>query len=173
MYLEEKARVFATAAHAAVKQVRKYTGEPYIVHPAAVVALVKSVPHTELMVCAAWLHDVIEDTGVKLELIAKEFGSEIATAVNWLTDQAKPSDGNRKARKKLERERIAHAPYAVKTVKLADLIDNSKSIFALDPDFAKVYLQEKELLLDVLSDGDQTLYKQAKQICEEFTGIIH
>ena len=38
--LAERARVFATAAHAAVGQLRKYTHEPYVVHPAEVVILV-------------------------------------------------------------------------------------------------------------------------------------
>ena len=44
--MEPRAKAFATAAHAAVKQRRKYTGAPYIVHPAAVVEIVRSVPHT-------------------------------------------------------------------------------------------------------------------------------
>jgi len=39
--LETRARVFATAAHARVGQKRKYTGEPYITHPAAVAELVR------------------------------------------------------------------------------------------------------------------------------------
>jgi guanosine-3',5'-bis(diphosphate) 3'-pyrophosphohydrolase len=58
MTLEDRARTFATAAHAAVGQLRKYTHEPYIVHPAEVVSIVKSVAHTEAMVAAAWMHDV-------------------------------------------------------------------------------------------------------------------
>ena len=45
MDIVEKARVFATAAHSAVAQLRKYTGEPYIVHPAEVVSI--SVPVTD------------------------------------------------------------------------------------------------------------------------------
>ena len=48
-----------------------------------------------------------------------------------------------------------------KTIKLADLIDNTKSIVEHDPRFAKVYLEEKRLLLEVLKDGDETLWQQA------------
>jgi len=92
--LEDRARAFATAAHAAVKQLRKYTGEPYIVHPAAVAEIVKSVRHTPEMIAAAWLHDVVEDTGVTLEAIESEFGADVTSLVFWLTDQSKPSDGN-------------------------------------------------------------------------------
>lgn len=45
MDLEGRAKEFATRKHGG--QVRKYTGEPYINHPAAVVEIVRSVPHTE------------------------------------------------------------------------------------------------------------------------------
>jgi hypothetical protein len=44
---------------------------------------------------------------------------------------------------------------------LADLIDNTKSIVEFDPNFAIVYLKEKQLLLEVLTKGDATLHKQA------------
>ena len=71
--LETRARLFATAAHAAVGQLRKYTHEPYIVHPAEVASIVKTVAHTEAMIAAAWLHDTVEDTGVSIELIRAEF----------------------------------------------------------------------------------------------------
>ncbi len=48
---------------------------------------------------------------------------------------------------------------------LADLIDNSHSIMAYDPDFARVYLKEKRLLLDeALRDGDPTLWAKADAI---------
>ena len=69
MSIVEKARLFATSAHAAVGQKRKYTNEPYIVHPAEVAKLVEDVGGTQEMIAAAWLHDVIEDTQVPLELI--------------------------------------------------------------------------------------------------------
>ena len=49
--MEAKARKFAEEAHAG--QRRRYTNDPYIVHPAAVVGLVRSVPHTEVMLCCS------------------------------------------------------------------------------------------------------------------------
>lgn len=45
--LVEMAYHFAKSAHEAVGQVRKYTGEPYFVHPIEVVGIVQTVPHTE------------------------------------------------------------------------------------------------------------------------------
>ena len=164
----ERARLFATAAHAAVKQVRKYTNEDYIVHPAAVVEIVKSDPHTDVMASAAWLHDTIEDTGVTIGLIRAEFGAEVAELVYWLTDQSKPEDGNREARKAIDRFHCAAAPADAQTIKLADLIDNTLTIEARDPDFYRVYRREKELLLDVLTLGDPALMRIARdQIAEK------
>lgn len=159
----EKARIFATAAHAAVDQRRKYTGEPYIVHPAEVASIVKSVGGTPEMICAAWLHDVVEDTKVTNEIITQEFGSIIGGLVGWLTDISKPEYGNREFRKRMDREYIFNAPAEAQTVKLADLISNSKSIILHDPNFAVTYLQEKRLLLEVLTKGDATLMAEAKK----------
>ncbi len=163
MDIVEKARVFATAAHAAIKQMRKYTNEPYINHPAAVVELVKSVPQSDQMLAAAWLHDVIEDTGVDINLIISEFNPVVAEYVYWLTDPSKKEDGNRAVRKAIDREHLAQAPADAQTIKLADLIDNTKTIVARDPKFAKVYLREKIALLHVLTKGDPTLMKIAME----------
>src|SRR5690606_5402490 len=99
MMIEERARAFATAAHGAINQKRKYSGEDYIVHPIAVAEIVRSVRHTPNMIAAALLHDTVEDTPIELSDINDEFGYDIAELVYWLTDVSKPSDGNRKARK--------------------------------------------------------------------------
>jgi len=166
MTMVDRARVFATAAHAAVGQVRKYTFEPYIVHPAEVAGIVAARPHDPEMVAAAWLHDTVEDTGVSIEDIRAEFGDKVAELVGWLTDVSKPEDGNRAVRKALDREHIAQAPAAAQTVKLADLIANSRSILAHDPEFARVFLAEKRMLLEVLTRGDAELMAQARCIVE-------
>jgi (p)ppGpp synthase/HD superfamily hydrolase len=160
--LETRARLFATAAHAAVGQLRKYTHEPYIVHPAEVVSIVKTVPHTEAMIAAAWLHDVVEDTGVSIELIRAEFGSEVSDLVGWLTDVSRPDHGNRAARKAIDRAHTAQAPAEAQTVKLADLISNTRSIVTHDPKFAETYLAEKRMLLDVMHHGDPSLLNRAR-----------
>jgi hypothetical protein len=59
------------------------------------------------------------------------------------------------------------APAAAQTVKLADLIANSRSIMAHDPAFAKIYLEEKRMLLEVLTRGDATLMARARSIVGE------
>lgn len=158
----ERARLFATAAHAAVGQTRKYTGEPYVVHPIEVSQLVASVGGTDAMVAAALLHDVLEDTDVTVDLLEAEFGSEVADLVLWLTDVSTPEDGNRSTRKALDRQHSAAAPAAAQTIKVADLISNTRTIVEFDPGFAKTYLEEKRLLLEVLTRANPVLLDQAK-----------
>ncbi len=157
--LEKHALKFATAAHGA--QLRKYTGEPYIVHPIAVAEIVRSVPHTEEMIAAALLHDVVEDTPVTLGDIHARFGGKVCQLVAWLTDISTPFHGNRRARKELDLHHTSLAPAEAKTIKLADLIDNSISISTHDLDFWKVYRSEKLRLLDVLKEGDASLLERA------------
>lgn len=161
MNLVEKAELFATSAHS--EQKRKYTFEPYIVHPREVVDILRSVDiEDEEMLSAAWLHDVVEDCGVPIELIYGLFGSRVGKLVSDLTDVSKPTDGNRATRKTLDLHHTAAADPDSKTIKLADLISNTKSIVKHDPDFARVYLHEKARLLEVLTEGNEILLIQAR-----------
>lgn len=68
-----EAQDIADKANASINQLRKYTNEPYINHPCNAVAIVKSVPHIEEMVAAAWLHDVVEDNPITLLLLGRVF----------------------------------------------------------------------------------------------------
>lgn len=164
MNIVEKARVFATAAHGAVAQLRKYTHEPYIVHPAEVFSIVTTVECSREMMAAAWLHDVVEDTGVTIETIRAEFGEEVAELVGWLTDVSRPEQGNRATRKAIDRAHTAMAPADAQTIKLADLISNCSSIKEHDEAFAKIYFEEKRLLLEVLTKGNPILLERAKAL---------
>lgn len=168
MNIIEKARVFALAAHSAVKQVRKYTDEPYINHPAHVVQILQAHGvHQEEMLAAAWLHDVVEDTGVCIQHIEREFGQCVADLVAGLTDVSKPEDGKRAVRKAIDREHLARQSAACKTIKLADLISNTTSIRQYDPEFAKVYIPEKRLLLDVIGEVHESLVKTARKVVNQ------
>ena len=164
MEVVERARIFATAAHSAVAQLRKYTMEPYIVHPREVADIVATVNHTPEMLAAAWLHDVVEDTGVTNEVIRAEFGDKVAELVGWLTDVSRPEQGNRATRKAIDRAHTAAAPAEAQTIKLADLISNTKSIVEHDKKFARTYLEEKRLLLEVMTRGDRGLWEHASVI---------
>lgn len=166
MSLEEKARAFAVERHGG--QVRRYSGYPYATHLLSVANLVRSVPHTEEMIAAAWLHDTLEDTNTTGDEILAHFGPVVALYVNFLTDRQPHIVGNRARRKQLYRQWIAGAPPAVKTIKLADLIDNTSTIVAHDPGFAKVYMAEKKALLGALQDGDEALLRGATTLVGEY-----
>lgn len=169
---ENRAKEYATLRHAAIDQRRKYTGEPYIAHPAAVVKLVKSIPHDDAMICAAWLHDTVEDAGATLDEIERIFGVDVASLVEMLTDVSKTSDGNRATRKTIDREHTARASARAQTIKLADLIDNSVSIIEHGKGFATIYIKEKALLLDVLRQGDLTLHDRAANIVYRYQSRV-
>jgi hypothetical protein len=159
--LVERASDYATRAHQRIDQRRKYSKQPYHVHLQAVARLVASVSDDQETIAAAWLHDTVEDTPATLEDIEEQFGHSVAELVEELTDVSKPSDGNRAKRKAIDRNYIAQASSRAKTVKLADLIDNCRDITKHDRRFAKVYLVEMGALLEVLGDGDESLYQQA------------
>jgi (p)ppGpp synthase/HD superfamily hydrolase len=170
--LIKEAVEFAKEAHKG--QVRKYTGEPYITHPLAVIEILKNT-HINLepeTIAAAILHDVIEDCGVKQEELEEKFGSEVARIVWALTDESKPSDGNRAARKEIDRKWFRNkACYSVRLIKLADMLDNARSIVEHDPKFAKVFFAEKKLLLSECYSSDwqeNVLFKELNQLEKDF-----
>jgi (p)ppGpp synthase/HD superfamily hydrolase len=145
---------FMTGAHEGVAQTVKWTGAPYYIHPKQVHTLLlkfKSVLGIEVdwqMECAAFLHDVVEDTKVTNVSIQHLFGDDVAALVSDLTDVALPTDGNRAARVAINRAHTATASVRAKIVKTADLCCNTYSIVEQNPDFARVYLPEKRLLLE-------------------------
>jgi len=155
------AMMFARECHK--DHVRKYTGEPYWVHLAEVAGIVAAVGddyHVDhVKIAVAWLHDCVEDVGITIETLYTIFGHDIAAGVTLLSDM---ETGNRAERKAASRVRLAAAPAWVQTIKVADLISNTASIVRYDPKFAVVYLEEKRLLLDVLTKADQRLVAIAR-----------
>lgn len=117
--LKSKARKFATIVHSG--QFRKDKKIPYISHPEAVVNLLKEIgTKDEDILCAAWLHDVIEDGGVTRKKLEKEFNPNISRIVSTLT---------RDVGRKKYLERIRNVDYPVQIIKLADVIHNLSSLF--------------------------------------------
>lgn len=161
-----RAMTFAREAHA--KHERKYTGEPYFIHLAEVAAIVAStLPSDEFgfeeAVATAWLHDTVEDCGVTLKQIEDLFFFRVALGVSGLTDVE--VGANRAERKAKSRDRLAACSGWIQTIKCADLISNTSSIVKHDPKFAKVYLEEKRLLLDVMDKADPRLREMAYRQC--------
>ncbi len=165
-----KAKNFAERAHA--EQVRKYSGEPYAVHLREVAGYCAEVGCRDEVVAAAYLHDVIEDQGVTREHLQSLFGMDVSRLVWEVTDQSRPEDGNREARKAIDRTHNARASPEGKTIKLADLISNTKSIATKDPPFAVVYLREKRLLMPLLTEGNAILYQRAMALLEKYEPLL-
>jgi len=166
---KQLSRAFKFADYYHTGQLRKYTNMPYITHPLMVSAKISIHTDDINMLQAALLHDVVEDTCATLEQIKIEFGGEVALYVENLTDISKSTDGNRAVRKEIDRQHLSKATPKAKTIKLADLIDNTSSIVSYDKDFAKVYMHEKKLLLEVLKDASHPeLWEEANSIVENY-----
>lgn len=160
MSLSYDAMIFAFDAHK--RQKRKYTGNSYTDHLAEVAGITASVLLDEQAIAIAWLHDTIEDTDVTEGELLKKFGVRVTEGVMALSDL---EEGNRIHRKELSRIRLSNAPAFIQTIKCADLISNTSSIVEHDPKFAKVYLEEKRLLLDALTKADKRLVEIARRQC--------
>lgn len=161
-----RAKNFAERVHA--EQVRKYTGERYAVHLREVAGYCAEVGCRDEVVAAAWLHDSKEDQGITDAELRERFGDDVARLVEEVTDQSRPEDGNRETRKRIDREHVGRASPEGKTIKLADLISNTKSIAVRDPDFAVTYLREKRLLLPLLTEGNPILHARATELLERY-----
>ncbi|NDR59308.1 HD domain-containing protein [Aliiruegeria sabulilitoris] len=124
------ARSFAETRHAG--QVRKDAeGSPYFIHLEEVSALTERFGGDEIAICAAWLHDTVEDCPpTSAEEIAETFGAEVASVVAELTDD--------KSLLKAERKRLQVVNAAKKSaraclVKLADKSSNCRSVIETPP----------------------------------------
>lgn len=170
------AAMFAGLAHASVVnangsigQVRKYTQEPYIVHPMAVARLVDEAGEDDDTVIAALLHDVVEDTPVTIETIQETFGDTIARYVADVTDisiRPEHKKKNRVTRKQIDREHLATATPQGQSIKCADCLHNTLDITAHDKDFSRTYLREKRLLLPSLTKANPILLNKAWETLE-------
>ncbi len=156
--LVSRARLFATAAHGAVGQLRTGSQEPYITHPQAVAGILALIGADEALQAAGWLHDVIDDTAVSRDGVEAEFGPEVASLV-WAVSEAADGDekDTRHHRKALAQDRLAKTCSRTQTLKLADILHNTSALENLPPTFAVLYLEEKKLEVVALGKGDSRL----------------
>ena len=162
--LSYKAMCFAIEAHK--DQKRKYTGNPYWHHLAEVAGIVSTIHQREEVIATAWLHDVLEDCEVTHHDLRDHFNFTVVEGVVALSDL---EQGNRAERKLLSRERLSLQKKWIQDIKVCDLMSNTSSIVEHDPDFAKIYLEEKRMLLDVLTKTDARLLTMAHRMIEKVT----
>jgi (p)ppGpp synthase/HD superfamily hydrolase len=155
---------FAAFAHR--NDVRKYTNEPYIVHPIEVATLVIQYTSSIDGAIVALLHDVVEDTQFTISDIIDRFGTKIARHVAAVTKPSKKEDGNRATRREMDRLHYAKGDTTAHNVKLADVMSNSRDIVNHDPEFAKIYLKENLTLAKSLDKGHPNLRKDVIEMLE-------
>lgn len=123
MDLVERAKEIATKAHEG--QVRKTDGSPYINHPVAVAALVKAHGYPEVVIAAALVHDVIEDTNMTETRLREELGDKVVDIVTAVSENKNLEWEDRKEQYV---ESVVSAGESVWAVSIADKIHNAESI---------------------------------------------
>lgn len=170
--------VTALADRSHGEQVRKYTGERYVVHPLRVMEMVCEFNNDIRVLSAALLHDVLEDTPVTagemekslLEIFDREDAHKVTQLVIELTDVFIKADYpglNRRTRKDRETTRLSQVGSDAQTIKYADIIDNVTDIVRQDTDFARTYVHETKKMLMVMDAGHPVLRERAVLVVEQ------
>lgn len=144
------------AAHYHANQLRM-DGSPYMLHPKRVAERVAAHPDaTQEMICAAYLHDAVEDTSLTLEGIEAVLGPDVARLVSELTNPSKGSSAPRVERKRQDVAHLAAVSREAKIIKLVDRIDNLRDVGGED-DWRRMYAEESKALCDAVRDADVDL----------------
>ena len=133
MQLVKNAFYFARDAH---REQRRKTGEPYIIHPIAVARIVADeLQLGAAPVCAAFLHDVVEDTPCTNEKIEELFGKDVAFLVRVVTKQSKKTYTMSKQLDNFK-QMLDSMHYDIRAIliKLADRLHNMRTLDSMRPD---------------------------------------
>ena len=132
MQLVQKAFNFAREAHR--NQTRK-SGEPYIIHPIAVAMIIANEMQLGAApVCAAFLHDVVEDTPCTIEKIQQMFGDDVAFLVSVVTKKKKSQYDMSKQLDNFK-QMFDSMQYDIRAIliKLADRLHNMRTLASMTP----------------------------------------
>ena len=115
-------------------QVRK-SGDAFITHPLAVTTILAELGMTEATLCAALLHDTVEDTDYTLGQLTRDFGEEIALLVDGCTKLDKVKYGESAKSETIRKMVVAMSrDIRVLVIKLADRLHNMRTLHYLRPD---------------------------------------
>ena len=117
--MKQQAKTFAEHAHKG--QRRKNANIPYITHPIRVAERLESIHASDELICAAYLHDVVEDTPFEIEDIEQQFGPRVAHLVAAHTEDKSKSWQERKQH---TIDIMKDAEKEVKYLIVADRLDN-------------------------------------------------
>lgn len=125
---------FAEKAHRG--QVRT-SGEPYITHPVAVAYTLLEMCMDTDTICAALLHDVVEDTGVELDTLRRKFGEDVAVMVDGVTKIGRVPLNTKEEQEAENIRKILMAmskDIRVIIIKLADRLHNMRTLACRPPE---------------------------------------
>ena len=137
-------RAFEFAYDLHKEQYRK-SGEPYIAHPVAVAELLRDLGGDSTTIAAGFLHDVVEDTDVKVEEIEDRFGCDVRLLVEGVTKLSKFNFSSKTERQAENFRRMFLAmakDIRVIVVKLADRLHNMRTLQHLIPEKQKRIARE-------------------------------
>lgn len=174
-----KAMKFAEKAHRG--QIRKYSDCPYFIHPLRVMYRLRDHNYQDDdMMCAALLHDTIEDCGVTFEQLMNEFNIYVAKLVLELTQVDKLDPEIKKLprveRHKLNVNKLKTVSQTAKSIKIADRLDNLFEVDLSNPEcygfMKRRYIQESWDILHAVEDlgsGDLavTLWQRIKDLAQD------
>ncbi|MBR9703749.1 HD domain-containing protein [Candidatus Woesearchaeota archaeon] len=163
-----EAHAFMKSAH---RNQKRAGGEEFHTHPEAVVNILVEQGHTDpVLLSAAFLHDVVEDTDVVMLAVRKKFGEEIAFLVDAATDVGR-GDGKPRVADKYERMRLTQEKILgmgkqdsrIFLIKTADRLHNLRTVSALSQ-------ERQERLMKEARDFHTKLAHDAGE--EELAGLI-
>lgn len=120
--IENQAYRVAKRKHDDTGALRRYSGEPYIVHPVGVANIAKAYGGTDDEIAASYLHDTVEDAGAKLDDIEEKFGPIVATIVGDVTND--PYEVRRLGKEEYINRELQTIPDSSLFVKLCDIYYN-------------------------------------------------
>jgi (p)ppGpp synthase/HD superfamily hydrolase len=150
---ERKAWNFAKEAHKG--QIRKFVNKPYFgAHVVKVNGIVKQYTTEEDILCAALLHDVVEDCfedpEVGYHIIEEEFGKRVADIVMELTSSKEDIDDNYDSKADYLIMKMIDMSDDALIIKLADRLQNISDAFTASERFRTKYFQETVQIMDEL-----------------------
>lgn len=140
--LIQRAFVFAEQHH---RPQRRKDGKPYIGHPVSVAHIVADMKLDEATICAALLHDTVEDTSATLDDLDRLFGEEIGRLVDGVTklNQIRFRSKEEKQAENFRKMLVAMSQdIRVILVKVADRTHNMRTLKHMPPEKQKIIAQE-------------------------------
>ena len=162
-----RAATFACAAHQG--QTRDDNSTPYAIHLFRVVEYLRSIAQErdEDVLCAAFLHDTIEDTGHTFDSVAVQFGAPVAALVAELTnDNRLPKARRREAMI----EHIAVISPRAKRIKLSDRLDNVCDLLRggnASLEKCERYIRETQQILNACAEACAPLETALREALDE------